>query len=317
MYSVKLLVLGANGFLGSAVVEYFSLLGHEVHSVSRSSFRVVTDGVFHHSQYTDLSPVFRNAGPFDGIIHFAAPNQRDCALDPDGSRNTLSQLTQHLLDLCLLQPHPVRLLFASTSHVYSPLTGTINESSATDSQQPYSQSKLESESILASVRTKLDYVIPLIIRLPNIYGVSPLLQISSSNLLIPDLCQQAISNSCLTLKSSGEQYRSFLPLPILMRHLLSFLTHDLDWMIAPIINLPGFSAKVIDVASSIGSLYEKQFGHPCDIIIPPSSSISPTAPTKFSYRSIYSQFRPPTEDEYLSELSSVFRFYFTRHSCPF
>lgn len=306
---MKILVLGSNGFLGSTIVEYFSLLGHEVHSVSRTSTSIVNEGIFHQCSYTDLSALFNISGPFDSVLHFAAPNQQECVLDPEGSSSSLSHITQHLLDLCLIQSKPVRYLFASTSHVYSDTTDTISEFSSTNCSHPYPLTKLVSESILRPFWQSFANVIPLIVRLPNVFGVSPLLRTTPSNLLIPDLCRQAISDSRIVLNSSGQQFRSFLPLRNFLCYLSFILTDDLHWMSDPFINFPGFSAQVINVATSIQSLYSTHFGYDCKIILPSCVNKSESVFSPMTYGSIYTQLRPPTRDDYLAELYSVFQFY--------
>jgi len=309
---MKILVLGANGFLGLAIVEHFSSLGHEVHLVSRSSSALVNDGIFHQCSYTDLSSLFITAGPFDSVLHFAAPNQKECLLHPESSCSSLSHITQHLLDLCLLQAKPVRFLFASTFHVYSEGIETILESSPTSCSHPYPLSKLASESIIRTYSQSHSNVLPLIVRLPNVFGNSPLLRHNSSSLLIPDLCRQAICNSCIVLKSSGQQYRSFLPLPNFLHYLTFILTDDLNWLSDSIINFPGFTDQVINVASLIQSFFTKHFGLECNISFHSSVHDFKSTFPFITYSSSYKQIQPPTQDDYFDELYAVFEFYLSR-----
>ncbi len=136
---LNLLVTGAGGFLGSAVVAEARARGHTVRQVTRAEVDLATG---------DLS------GFLDGIecvIHLAGSLSGDWAVQ---SRDTLSA-TRCLIAAMQAQPLPPRLVLASSIAVYSAdASGVVTEATPLEDRperrDAYARAKLVQEDLMRS-----------------------------------------------------------------------------------------------------------------------------------------------------------------------
>lgn len=134
---LNLLVTGAGGFLGRAVVAEARAQGHAVRGVTRADVDLVTG---------DLS------GLLDGIecvIHLAGALSGDCAVQ---ARDTLTA-TRRLIAAMQAQPLPPRLVLASSIAVYSAdASGVVTEATPIEDRperrDAYARAKLAQEGML-------------------------------------------------------------------------------------------------------------------------------------------------------------------------
>ncbi|MBC7181394.1 MAG: SDR family oxidoreductase, partial [Roseovarius sp.] len=134
---MNLLVTGAGGFLGRAVVAEARAQGHAVRGVTRADVDLVTG---------DLS------GLLDGIecvIHLAGALSGDCAVQ---ARDTLTA-TRRLIAAMQAQPLPPRLVLASSIAVYSAdASGVVTEATPIEDRperrDAYARAKLAQEGML-------------------------------------------------------------------------------------------------------------------------------------------------------------------------
>lgn len=134
---LNLLVTGAGGFLGRAVVAEARAQGHAVRGVTRADVDLVTG---------DLS------GLLDGIecvIHLAGALSGDCAVQ---ARDTLTA-TRRLIAAMQAQPLPPRLVLASSIAVYSAdASGVVTEATPIEARperrDAYARAKLAQEGML-------------------------------------------------------------------------------------------------------------------------------------------------------------------------
>lgn len=154
---MRVLVTGAGGFVGHAVVDRLSGAGHQVTALTRRAARGFPQGVgVATADLLDrerLSEIVLG-GAFDGVCHLAALTRvRESFADPlryftvnvAGTVNLLGALAE----LRKATAQPRRLVFASTGAVYGPdAPQPIGEERPAMPTNPYAASKLAAEQVI-------------------------------------------------------------------------------------------------------------------------------------------------------------------------
>lgn len=168
---MKILITGHTGFLGNAVAEHFSKIGHIVYGVSRS---ILPDCSY--AQYTiditnkeALSRLVREKG-VELIIHCAAkPIVSDCAADPFGAFNTNTLGVASVLESARLGGVS-RTIVIETDKVYG-YQDVIptKEDASLNPQSPYELSKAMGSTLCGFYRDhyKMDIIS---VRPVNLFG---------------------------------------------------------------------------------------------------------------------------------------------------
>ncbi len=153
---MKVLLVGGAGYIGSHMAKLLVNTGHYVctfDNLSTGFRRLVRYGEFVMGDTADheqLGSVFSNQGPFDAVMHFAGSIEvGESVKDPAKYyRNNVGN-TLNLLDAMLA--HGVRrFVFSSSAAIFgNPLYTPIDEAHAQAPINPYGQSKLMIERILA------------------------------------------------------------------------------------------------------------------------------------------------------------------------
>ncbi len=161
---MKILVTGANGFIGRVCVKTMLACGHEVDAldfVDLGYFNGTDINCFHSR---DIVTPFTLAESFDAVIHLAAYNVTHVGdtqvsmytrVNVDGTANVLSGV------------RACRFVFLSTVKVYSKYEGVITEETKIDPRQPYERSKCLAEELCLRTRDNAGLVI---LRSVNVFG---------------------------------------------------------------------------------------------------------------------------------------------------
>ena len=175
----KIIITGANGFVGSYVVEQALADGYEVWAAVRrgADLRYLTDERIHllYLDYADeegmrqiFSDQLRTEGPLDGVIHCAGATK--CRHLADFKRiNTeyTERLARLLVETGLLRG---RFVYVSSLSVFGPIHEDDNRPyTAQDTPHPntaYGRSKLDAETALPAI-VGLDHII---LRPTGVYG---------------------------------------------------------------------------------------------------------------------------------------------------
>ncbi|MGN6481382.1 UDP-glucose 4-epimerase GalE [Luteibacter sp.] len=153
---MKILVCGGAGYVGSHMVRYLIERAHEVvvfDNLSTGHRESVPDGVpFVHGDIGDagkLARVFSDHA-FDAVMHFCARSLvGESVIDPYAYYENNVGNTIALLD-AMRHAGVDRLVFSSTAAVFGhPVSDTIDETHPTTPINPYGQSKLMIEQVLA------------------------------------------------------------------------------------------------------------------------------------------------------------------------
>ena len=166
----------------------------------------------------------------DVIIHFAALNEIDSALDPEKAL-----LVNVLGTLKLVKAAEAagvkKFIYFSTAHVYrSPLEGSISETTLPRPVHPYAITHRAAEDyVLATNHQKKMQGI--VLRMSNSIGAPINKKVNRWSLAGNDLCRQAITTREMRLTTSGLQKRDFITL------------HDVARAVSHMIRLPVTSVE--------------------------------------------------------------------------
>ena len=146
----------------------------------------------------------------DTIVHLVSLTDFQAKDDPGLARRVGVDGTQRLLEYATR--HRVRrIVFLSTGHVYgTPYTGHITELTIPNPQQPYAETHLAAERLLANAHDS-GSISAIRLRLSNGFGHPMLSDNTIWQVLINDLVRQAVETEALVLRSSGLQERNFIP----------------------------------------------------------------------------------------------------------
>lgn len=176
--SVKVLVTGASGFIGSHIVPKLVDREFDVYSFERyvtgryvlgrqTSVKTIYGDI---KQYFEVKKAIREIQP-SIVIHLAALSPVAYSYDhPHEVIETNFLGTVNLAEACLHEaPNFEQFLFASTSESYGNTTNPIREESVQNPNSPYSVSKVSCEKYLLYMRGAYDFPIT-ILRPFNTYG---------------------------------------------------------------------------------------------------------------------------------------------------
>lgn len=216
---MKVLITGANGFIGSYLSYYLATHGYHVVASARS-FHQSTQELLNNAELIPLDVLdteqlkntFINA---DCIIHTATANDII-------SRDTLSGIelsvtgTKNILDFAIKNNIPKCIVF-STLQVYgTELIGDIDETSPLHFQNDYALNHLYAE-LMAEMYTRQQKVKCVSVRPSNVYGRLLTKAFNRWSLVPGGFCKEAIESGSITIKSSGKQMRNFVNLENLSR----------------------------------------------------------------------------------------------------
>lgn len=171
---MKVLVTGANGFVGQALVRELSTRGHRVTATSPTGDPV--PGAARNVSLVDLSGStdFSRAledGP-DGVIHLAARAHvlKEDHPDPLSLYRQINTEATITLARAAAAQGVRRFVFVSSIGVHGVVPGqAIREDSPIDPEEPYAVSKWEAEQALREIARESDLEV-CIIRPPLVYG---------------------------------------------------------------------------------------------------------------------------------------------------
>jgi dTDP-glucose 4,6-dehydratase len=214
--SVRTLITGGAGFIGSHLCERFLERGHEVICVD--NFITGTAGNIEHLRSNDHFSFIRHNishpleidGPIDNVLHFASPaSPVDYLLHPIPTLKVGSLGTHNALGLA--KAKEARFMLASTSEVYGDpqihpqredYWGHVNPIGI---RGCYDEAKRFSEAIVMAYH-RSHGVNTRIIRIFNTYGERMRLD---DGRVLPNFMGQALRGEPLTVYGDGSQTRSF------------------------------------------------------------------------------------------------------------
>lgn len=209
---MRILITGGFGFIGGRLGQYLQARGHQIilgtRKISGSPEWLPNAEVANINWDNDLSlqTVCEDVGV---IIHAAGMNSQQCAEDPVLSLAFNGLATARLVRAAGLKG--VRLfIYLSTAHVYAaPLIGTISENTCPVNRNPYAYSHRAGEDSLLSFRRK-GIINGTVLRVSNAIGSPAYKDVNCWQLLVNDLCRQAVEKREMVLNTTGLQQRDFI-----------------------------------------------------------------------------------------------------------
>lgn len=281
---MKILITGANGFIGSYLARYFLLNNDEVIATSKQ-FHPATKALLEKATLINLDvldtvQLNQLSLSADVIIHTATANDII-------SKDTLKGIelsaigTKNILDLAVRNNIPNCIIF-STLQVYgSELSGTIDENSALNYQNDYGLNHLVAE-MYAQMYSRAGKLKCVSVRPSNVYG-NILSEAFNRWSLVPGcFCKEAAELGTITIRSSGKQMRNFINLQNLSRAIECILQHFPNNY--ECYNLASLQCNTMtEVAQIVKEVYEKKYGQPLTL------NITGTVPVETNYFNIGSQ----------------------------
>lgn len=210
---MRVLVTGATGFVGRAVVGQLTMAGHSVIGFARTpksdSSELLTGDIL------DEAAVKRAVEGVDGVCHLAALTLvRKSFEEPVRYFRVNVTGTLNLLDAMNAEAqrtgHPLRLVFASTCAVYgTPETQPITEAQKPAPSSPYGASKLAAESAIG-YQAALGTVGAVTLRTFNVAGAVDGHGDPDTTRLIPRALLAAAGQAdCLNVNGDGSAIREY------------------------------------------------------------------------------------------------------------
>jgi UDP-glucose 4-epimerase len=269
--SMRILVTGAFGFIGSRLSQHLKRLGHNVILGSRkidTSPPWLPQAEVFEINWDENSSLLQACDGVDVVIHAAGMNSRDCMENPVKALEFNGLGTARLVEYAV-KSRVKRFIYLSTAHVYSSqLVGKINEHTCPQNKHPYATSHLAAENVILSANRN-GIIEGVVVRLSNVYGTPAHPKANCWMLLVNDLCRQGIQNKKLVLRTSGAQRRDFISMTKVIEILSKLATEELSNFHSDVLNVgAGFSQSVLEMANFIQERCEFVIGHTPEVILP-------------------------------------------------
>lgn len=249
---MKILITGGFGYLGGRLAQALSESGYDIYLGTRSHYDCfaswLPEAKIVQMRWEFDADLEKNCYQIDTIIHTAGMNAIDCESDPVAALEANGVYTARLLRAAIRQKVR-RFIYFSTAHVYtSNFMGVITENTAIKNLHPYATSHRSGEDVVLNAhrRNEIDGIV---VRLSNAFGAPTHVNANCWQLLLNDLCKQAIVTGKMVLVSSGVQYRDFVPIADVCRAIQCLLITSRKNLGNGLFNLGGESVSTVwDVA---------------------------------------------------------------------
>lgn len=208
----RILVTGASGFIGSAVVRHLLSTERPVTATARRATDTLTRELGTPVLPLDItSDLQAQAAAFEGadtLVHCATPNDIQSRAK-DGGMTLAVTGTFRLIEEAVRRG-VTRVVYLSTLQVYgTELQGYVDESTPVRCESPYALNHYLGEEVcrLAAHRHGIDVVA---LRPSNVYGVPSVSTVTRSTLVPMCFIKDALTNGAVELRSSGRQRRNFV-----------------------------------------------------------------------------------------------------------
>lgn len=209
----RVVIIGANGFIGSYLSNYLTRKGYEITAVSRTfSDKAKQEIMANDFIECDIltKDILNLKIRADFVIHLASAN--DIV-----SKDVLKGLelsvvgTKRVLDFAI-NNNISNFIFFSTAQVYgSNLEGNIDENSELNPMNDYALNHIFAEDYVKMYSNK-GLIKGIVVRPTNVYGRFIHKNINRWSLVPGCFCKEAFTRRRITLKTSGKQIRNFISL---------------------------------------------------------------------------------------------------------
>jgi UDP-glucose 4-epimerase len=215
------------------------------------------------------------------VVHLVAMTDFESRAEPERAQLVNTEYTNRVIEQC---SQNTRFVYLSTIQVYGiDLSGTITEATPTSPADAYSQTHLDSESLVESAHQQ-EKIEGLSLRNANGFGAPMSADAKIWQIIANDLCRQAVEKKHLILKSHGQQYRNFIPFTDVCKAIQHCLFMPRDKIGNTTFNLGNdHTLKILDLAQLIASRCSKTLGYTPEIQT--LTKAPEKLPEKFNYDS--------------------------------
>lgn len=250
---MNVLVTGGFGFVGGRVAKALHCSGKKVvlgSRLKRSRPKWLSNSETRLIDWESLASLREACHSIDAVVHASGMNAASCTANPSLALQVNGVQTAMLLEASIMEGVD-KFFYFSTAHVYaSPLQGDINEKTCPRNMHPYASSHLAGEHALLHALEQ-GMISGSSLRLANSFGAPICESTDCWNLLVNDLCRQAVTTKKLVLQSSGRQLRNFVPLSVVGACLVKLLDQPVQ-KLPQILNIgSGSSDSVLQLAKLI------------------------------------------------------------------
>lgn len=298
---LKILLTGATGYVGSEVLLELRSAGHEVWCLTRRSLDPSGDVGARVLMHDLRDPIPSVAVDFDLVVNAAGANDI-VSRDPANALAMTTLSARHVAAFASLQRRP-RLLYVSTFQVYGRDEGPVSEDTPCRPRNDYALTHLFAEQWVEQFgRTHgLAWVC---VRPGNIAGVPRAAPMSRWTLAPGCFCDEAVRTGAIVVRSTGRQYRDFLPLADVARQIADVGSAFDDFAGAPVNVCAGASLTIREVAELAAERYRVLYGRSCEVQYRPPTNAADTMPAALAVGSRIFDWRPA---ERLSHAAAVDR----------
>lgn len=233
----RILIIGCNGFIGSACAEYFRVTGHEVYGADITPAKNIAFFLLDPKR-PDFDALFRQFKPTVCINASGAAIVALSIERPEEDHRLNVENVQLMLEAITHNNPQIRFLNFSSAAVYgNPSSLPINENAGLKPLSPYGKHKLECEQLLSDYTIRGLHTCSL--RIFSAYGPGLRKQ------LFWDLFQKAKTGPVINLFGTGDESRDFI------------FIEDLVRAVAVIAERGEFKGESINVASGTETTIRK------------------------------------------------------------
>ena len=213
---MKILITGANGFIGGQLASYLSqnianyTLILACRDIDASTVPKLPNTEVVKINLKNNENLEKICKGINLIIHLAGMNAKECIDNPKKASEVNVKGTENLLNAAI-KNGVKRFVYLSSIHVYDN-SGSDNlyEHSDRKSFHPYALSKIAAENIVMSANKTSDIEV-VIVRLSNAVGLPHHPDVNCWMLLANDLCYQVVNQKKIILRESGgKEKRNFI-----------------------------------------------------------------------------------------------------------
>ena len=306
----RVLVTGGFGFLGGRISQELAKLPNsEIVLTSRKSRQspswLSNCKTIQLDVRDDLS-VSNAVKGVDTIVHLASLNDLDSKVDLQKTFDVTTLGTMRLVDAAI-NSGVTKFVYQSSVHIYGRnLVGQVTEQTIPAPESIYAISHLAAEQYVAAMVVK-GRISGAILRCANGFGTPTHKDVNAWHLLVNGLCQEALQNNVLKLRSSGTQRRDFITISDIARafsHILTLKNMDRQ---SPIYNLgSSISTPVIEMVNLIADLVAKTSASRPKIEVPKTDSAVQEPSSAIDISKLRSTGFVP-ENDYSAEILNILK----------
>lgn len=224
-----IVITGASGHVGGRLLKYFCTeTRHRVRPHFRDQSPLPAWATDHFTTSGDLCDEAVRGRALDGadvVIHLATRGY-STSHPPTASELEVERYASIELIRDAADSGVSRFIFISSIHVYGDaLIGAVTGSTTPEPTTDYGRSRLQLERELTR-QGETSAMTRVVLRMTNTFGIPAMTQPATWDLLVHDLCRQAVVSNRLVLHSNGTGYRNFLALSDAVSVIAEIATHN-------------------------------------------------------------------------------------------